>query len=141
MKTHKSIHLFFIALEVSVMKSVFVQHWKWRQAKKSSEVRFVSWWLRVLRRSIKSKHPGMLPDGIILLYDNARPHTANLVRDKLSTIWLGNTSTSSVQHRSFPLWLPEESHSGTSVSFGRGSARVGEVVYPCVTYLFLQNWS
>ena len=30
-----------------------------------------------------SKRPGMLSDGIILLHDNARPHTANLVRDKL----------------------------------------------------------
>ena len=44
---------------------------------------FVSWWLSVLRRAIKSKRPGILSDGIILLYDNARPHTANLVRDKL----------------------------------------------------------
>ena len=30
-----------------------------------------------------SKRPGMLLDGIILLHDNARPHTVNLVRDKL----------------------------------------------------------
>ena len=30
----------------------------------------------------------MLPDGIILLHDNARPHTANMVRDKLHKfIW------------------------------------------------------
>ena len=33
--------------------------------------------------SYKIKTPGMLSDGIILLHDNARPHTANLVRDKL----------------------------------------------------------
>ena len=32
---------------------------------------------------IKSKRPGILLDGIILLHDNARPHTANLVKDKL----------------------------------------------------------
>ena len=43
-------------------------------------VRFLS--LRMLRRAIKSKRPGMLSDGIILLHDNAPPHTANLVRDK-----------------------------------------------------------
>ena len=44
---------------------------------------FVSWGLRVLRRAIKSKRTGMLPDGIILLHDKARPLTADLVRDKL----------------------------------------------------------
>ena len=54
-----------------------------RQAKKSREVWFVSWWLRVLRHAIKSKCPGMLSDGIILLHDNTHPHTANLVRNKL----------------------------------------------------------
>ena len=37
----------------------------------------------MLRRAIKSKRPGILSDGIIFLRDNARPHTANLVRDKL----------------------------------------------------------
>ena len=61
---------------------MFVQHWKWRQAKKSREVWFVSCWLRVLRHAIKSKCPGMLTDGIVL-HDNACPHTANLARDKL----------------------------------------------------------
>ena len=44
---------------------------------------FVSWWLMVLRCAIKSKRPGMLLDGIILLHDNARLYTVNLVRDKL----------------------------------------------------------
>ena len=39
--------------------------------------------LQKLRHAIKSKCPGMLLDEIILLHDNARPHTANLVRDKL----------------------------------------------------------
>ena len=44
---------------------------------------YVSWWLRGLRRTIKSKRPGLLSDGFNLLHDNVRPHTANLVRDKL----------------------------------------------------------
>ena len=49
---------------------------------------YITWraahgWLRLLRRHIKSKRPGMLSDGIDLLHDNARSHTANLVRDKL----------------------------------------------------------
>ena len=34
-------------------------------------------------RAIKSKRPGMLSDGIIILHDNTCPHTVNLVRDKL----------------------------------------------------------
>ena len=62
---------------------MFVQHWKKRQAKKNREVRFVSWCLRVIRRAIKSKHPVMLSDCIILLHENACSHTANLVWDKL----------------------------------------------------------
>ena len=43
------------------------------------ELWFVSWLLRVLRRAIKSKRPGMLPGGINLLHDNAK--SANLLRD------------------------------------------------------------
>ncbi|PNF26278.1 hypothetical protein B7P43_G02687, partial [Cryptotermes secundus] len=37
--------------------------------------------LQKLRCAIKSKRPGMLPNGINLLHDNARPHTANSVRN------------------------------------------------------------
>ena len=37
----------------------------------------------MLEHAIKSKHPGMLSDGIILLHDNAHLHIANLARDKL----------------------------------------------------------
>ena len=33
--------------------------------------------------AIKSRRPGMLSDGIILLHDNVHPHAANLVRDRL----------------------------------------------------------
>ena len=35
------------------------------------------------KRHKMSKHPEMLSDGIILLNDNDRPHTANVVRNKL----------------------------------------------------------
>ena len=99
---------------------------------------FVSWWLRVLRRAIMSKRPGMLLDGIILLHDNARPHTVNLVRDKLE-----RSGWETVQHPPYSpdlspcdsrFWRPEERHSWTSVSSGRGSARVGEVVDPTSFY-------
>ncbi|PNF29904.1 hypothetical protein B7P43_G07269, partial [Cryptotermes secundus] len=34
-------------------------------------------------RAIKSKRPGMLSNGIVLLHDNARSHTANSVRNTL----------------------------------------------------------
>ena len=81
MKTHRSIQLFhYRSGGERGVKSVFVQHWKWRQAKKSREVWFVSWWLRMLEHAIKSEHPVMQPAGIILLHDNARLHTDNLVR-------------------------------------------------------------
>ena len=67
---------------------MFVQQWKWRQAKKSREVWFVSWWLRMLRRAIKSKRPGMLSDRKILLHENVHIRTANLVRDRLQRfVW------------------------------------------------------
>ena len=39
--------------------------------------------LQKLRPGIKSKCPGMLSNGIILLHDNARSHIANLMRDKI----------------------------------------------------------
>jgi hypothetical protein len=32
--------------------------------------------LHKLRSSIQNKHPGMLTKGVVLLHDNARPHTA-----------------------------------------------------------------
>ena len=125
---------------------MFVQNFKWRQAKKSSELWFVSWWLRVMRRAIISKRPVMLSDGIILLRDNARPHTANLVRDKLQRFGWETLQhplySPYLSHLWLPyFWRPEARHSWTSVSFGRGNARVGEVVDPSTTYLFVQDWN
>ena len=61
---------------------------------------------------------GMLSDVIILLHDNARPHTANLVRDKLQRFgwetfqhppYIPDLSPSD-----FHFWRPEERHSTTS---------------------------
>ncbi|GFQ84148.1 mariner Mos1 transposase [Trichonephila clavata] len=39
--------------------------------------------LQKLRRAIKSQHPGMLSNGIILLHDNAHPHTASALKTTL----------------------------------------------------------
>ena len=100
----------------------------------------------MLRRAIKSKRPGMLSDEIILLNDNARLHTTNLVRDKLQRFdW------ETLQH---PPYSPDLSPCdfyvfgdlkkdirGRWFTFGRGSARVGEIVDPSATYLFLQDWN
>ena len=76
---------------------------------------------------------------------NARPHTANLVRDTLQIVdW------ETLQHPPYsPDLSPCDIHifgdlkktSWTSVSFGRGSARVGEVMDPSGTYLFLHDWN
>ena len=54
----------------------FPQHGATINAKRSADS------LQKLRRAMKSKRPGMLSDGIILL----RPHTINLVRNKLQRI-------------------------------------------------------
>ena len=76
---------------------------------------------------VKVKSSGMLSDRIILLHDNARPHNANMVRDKLQRFgW------ETLQHPPYHpdlspcdchnFWRSEERHSWTSVSFGRRSA-------------------
>ena len=39
--------------------------------------------LRSLRKSIKSKRPGLLTEGVILLHDNARPHVSTVTRSVL----------------------------------------------------------
>lgn len=40
--------------------------------------------LRSLRRSIKSKRPGLLTEGVILLHDNARPHVSRVTSSELA---------------------------------------------------------
>ena len=88
----------------------------------------------------------MLSVVIILLHDNTRPHTANLVRDKLQKFdW------ETPQHPPYSPDLPpcdfhifgdkKKDIRGHRFLFGRGSARVGEVVDPSATYLFLQDWN
>ena len=73
-------------------------------------------------------------------------HTANLVRDKLKRFdW------ETLQHPPYsPDLSPCDFHifgnlkkdiHGRRFSFGRGSARVGEVLDPSATYLFLQEWN
>ena len=74
------------------------------------------------------------------------PHTANLVRDKLQRFgW------QTLQNPPYSLDLsPCDIHifgdlkkdiRGRRFHFGRESARVGEVVDPSATYLFLQEWN
>ena len=86
MKTHRSTQLFLYCSGGERSVQCVRPALEMEAAKKSRGVWFVSWWLRVLRRAIKSKCPGMLSDGITLLHDNARPHTANLMRDKLQRV-------------------------------------------------------
>ena len=119
---------------------------KMEASKEEQEVWFVSLWLRMLRRAIKSKRSGMLSDGIILVRNNSRPNTATLVTDKLQRF--GWKTLQNPPYR--PDLAPSDfhifsymnkRHSLTWYSFGRGSVRVGEVVDPSATYLFLQNWN
>ena len=96
---------------------------------------------REIHRRI-SKRPGMLLDGIIFFHDNAHPHTANLVRDSFRDLAEKHYNILRTAHIlllvTTHFWRP---HSWTSVSFGRGNARLGEVVDPSATYLFLQDWN
>ena len=73
--------------------------------------------------AIKLNCSGILSDGIILLHDKVRSHTANLVRDKLKRFgW--ETPHHPMYNPDLSLVIshflrPEERHSWTSVSFGR----------------------
>ncbi|GBM38237.1 Mariner Mos1 transposase [Araneus ventricosus] len=37
--------------------------------------------LELLHKAIRRKRPGVLSNGVLLLYDNARPHTVSVTRD------------------------------------------------------------
>ena len=81
----------------------------------------------------KVKTTLMLSDVIMLLHDNARPHTANLITDKLQRFGWETLKHPPYSPDLFPcdvhiFWRPEERQSWTSVSIGRGSARVDQVV-------------
>ena len=72
MKTHRSTQLFLYCSggERSVKCVRPALEMVERKEKQRGVVVF--WWLRVLRRAIKSKRLGVLPNRIILLHDYAR---------------------------------------------------------------------
>ena len=78
----------------------------------------------------KAKRPGMLSDGIIILHDNARPHTANLVRHQLQRFdWetlLHPPYNPDLSPCDFYIFgdLKKSIRGRPSVSFGPGTARV-----------------
>ena len=81
MKRHRSIQFLYCTGGESSVKCVRpALEMETSKGEQSDVVRFLV--AECAGHSIKSKHPGMLSDGINLLHDNARPHTANLVRDK-----------------------------------------------------------
>ncbi|GFW48766.1 mariner Mos1 transposase [Trichonephila clavipes] len=41
--------------------------------------------LRILRRALQNKRSGMLSKGVLLLYDNARPHTSRSTRELIES--------------------------------------------------------
>ncbi|GBN18853.1 Histone-lysine N-methyltransferase SETMAR [Araneus ventricosus] len=56
--------------------------------------------MRKLRRAIQNKRHGMLTEGILLLHDNARPHTAAQIR-ALFDSWLGNFAAPTLRQAIF----------------------------------------
>ena len=79
MKMHRSTQLFLYCSGGE--RSVKCVHHALEMEASKEEQRGVVCFLVAATRH-KVKFPGMLSDRIILLHDNARPHTANLVRDK-----------------------------------------------------------
>ena len=71
-KTHRSTQLFPYCSGGESSVKCFRPSLEMEASKeKRGVVRFLV--VRVLRRAIKSKRPGMFSDGIIILHDNARP--------------------------------------------------------------------
>ena len=83
MKTHRSTQLFLYCSggELSVKCVRPALEMEASKEKQRGVIRFLVAETNAMRH--KSKRPGMRSDRIILLHDNARPHTASLVRDKL----------------------------------------------------------
>ena len=139
MKTHRCTQLFLYCFEGE--RSVKCVRPALEMEASKEEQRGVVRLLVAEGYATRHKYPGMLSDGIILLHDNERPHTANLMRDNLQGFgW------ETLQH---PPYSPDLSpcdfnifgdlkkDSWTLLSFGRGSARACKVVDPSVTYLFV----
>ena len=80
MKTHRSTQLFrYCSGDERSVKCVRpALEMEESKEEKRSVIRFL-----VAEGAATSKRPGMLSDGIIIMHDNACPHTANLVRSKL----------------------------------------------------------
>ena len=92
---------------------------------------FDSWLPRLSEHAVKTKRPGMLSEGIILLHVNDRPHSVNLVRDKLQRFgW------ETLQH---PLVISIFLTSWRKIFVDVGFIRTRK--YKSATYLFLQDWN
>ena len=100
----------------------------------------------MLRSAIKSKRPGMLSDGIILLRDNACPHTANVVRNKLQRFGWETLQNPSYIPDLFPCDFhifgdPKKDIRGHQFHSDEEVQEWVKVVDPLATYLLLQVWN
>jgi len=59
-----------------------------------------------IRPAIRTKRRGLLTEGVILLHDNARPHTYTADERKTSGTEVGDPFTSPLQPRPRPIRLP-----------------------------------
>lgn len=75
--------------------------------------------LRKLRRAIQNKRRGLLTKGVCLLHDNARPHTANVPKQLLSSYGWDVLSHPPY----FPDLVPSDYHLFTSLKMHMGGKR------------------